>query len=214
MDFWPPELARYMEAHSGEEPALLNQLYRETNLKVNTPQMLSGHHQGQLLRLLSLLCQPKYVLEIGTFTGYSSICLQQGLAPGGHLHSIEIDPERETMIRKYWSLSGCAHQCTLHLGNALDILPSLSHGIDLVFMDADKVNYPNYLPLVFDKMNRGALLLADNVLWSGKVVDTNAQDKDTEGLRIFNKQVQEHPGLLNVVLPIRDGIMAALKIVD
>ncbi|MBI3143215.1 MAG: O-methyltransferase [Bacteroidetes bacterium] len=214
MDFWPPELVLYMEAHSGEEPALLGQLCRETHLKVNTPQMLSGHHQGQLLRLLSLLCKPRYILEIGTFTGYSSICLTQGMDDNGQLHSIEIDPERETMIKKYWALAGCRQQCHLHLGKAIDIIPTLPDGFDLVFIDADKVNYPHYLQQVYQKMRRGGLLLADNVLWSGKVVDDTAQDKDTDGLRQFNLLVQNHPGLLNVVLPIRDGIMAAIKIAD
>jgi len=213
-EFLPKELDEYIEAHSGTEPDLLYRLWRETHLKVNMPQMVSGHVQGQLLRLFSQLIRPKNILEIGTFTGYSGICLAEGLAEGGTLYSIEISQEREEMVKRYWHEAGILDKSQLLFGDATQIIPSLQVSFDLVFIDADKVNYPVYYDLIMPKLNVGGLLIGDNVLWSGKVINTQKTDKDTEGIRLFNQKVQDDPRLENVIIPLRDGLMAARKIAD
>ena len=214
MELIDEKLQEYIEQHSGVESDLLYRLWRETHLKVNMPQMVSGHVQGQVLSLFSKLVNPKYVLEIGTFTGYSGICLAQGLQQNGKLYSIEISREREEMVTRYWKEAGIWDSSKLLFGNAIDIIPKLDVKFDLVFIDADKVNYPNYFDLILPKMNIGALLLGDNVLWSGKVINTEKNDKDTEGIRLFNQKVQNDPRVENVIIPVRDGIMAARKISD
>ncbi len=214
MELIDEKLQQYIDEHSGQEPELLYRLWRETHLKVPLPQMVSGHVQGQILRLFSQLIKPKRILEIGTFTGYSGICLASGLDPDGKLISIEISREREEMVSRYWKEAGIWDKSQLIFGNALDIIPSLDEKFDLVFIDADKVNYPKYFDLIVPKMNVGALLLGDNVLWSGKVIDTNKTDKDTEGIRLFNSKVQSDKRVENVIIPVRDGIMAARKICD
>ena len=211
MEFFSEEMQAYMEAHSGEEDALLHELWRETHLKVTMPQMLSGHHQGQALQLLSKIRQPQNILEIGTFTGYSGICLAKGLAKEGRLYSIEINGEREEMVEKYWRKAGIWDRSRLLFGNALEIIPTLDVTFDLVFIDADKVNYPNYYDLIVDKMTTGGLLIGDNVLWSGHVVNPERKDKDTEGIRLFNQKIQQDPRVENVLLPIRDGLLLARK---
>ncbi|MBI1183471.1 methyltransferase [bacterium] len=211
MELLPQALQEYIDQHSGQEPPLMHDLWRETHLKVTMPQMVSGHVQGQVLRLFSQLIKPQNILEVGTFTGYSGLCLAEGLAAGGTLYSIEINPERSEMIERYWKKAGIWPQTKLLIGNALEIIPTLHAPFDLVFIDADKVNYPNYFDLIAPKMAKGGLLLGDNVLWSGKIIDPNKTDKDTEGLRLFNRKVQEHPDFENVIIPVRDGIMAARK---
>ena len=214
MEFLPKELDEYIEAHTSDQSDVLYRLWRETHLKVNMPQMLSGHVQGQVLELFSQLVNPLNILEIGTFTGYSGICLSQGLKEGGRLYSIEIDPELEDMIKRYWTEAGMIDKTQLMIGNAMEIIPGLDARFDLVFIDADKVNYPNYFDLIIPKMNVGGLLLGDNVLWSGKVINTEVDDKDTEGIRAFNKKVQEDPRVQNVLIPERDGLMAVRKVSD
>jgi len=214
MEFLPGPLQEYIDQHSGKQSDLLYRLWRETHLKVNLPQMISGHLQGELLKLFSKLIQPKAILEIGTFTGYSGICLAQGLQEGGKLYSIEIDKELEEMIERYWKEAGIWEQTHLVIGEALKVIPDLDATFDLVFMDADKVNYENYYDLILPKMRIGGLLLGDNVLWSGSVIDPQKNDKDTEGIRRFNKKVQDDPRVENVLIPIRDGVMAVRKISD
>lgn len=214
MDFLPNPLQEYIDEHSGTQSDLLYRLWRETHLKANMPQMVSGHLQGELLKLFSHLVQPKNILEIGTFTGYSGICLAQGLVEGGKLYSIEIDKELEEMIERYWKEAGIWPQTELLIGEALQVIPTIDATLDLVFMDADKVNYENYYDLILPKMRVGGLLLGDNVLWSGAVIDPEKKDKDTDGIRRFNKRVQEDPRVENVLIPLRDGVMAVRKVRD
>lgn len=214
MDFLPEKLQEYIDDHSGTQPDLLYRLWRETHLKINMPQMVSGHLQGELLKLFSKLVQPTNILEIGTFTGYSGICLAQGLVEGGKLFSIEIDKELEDMIERYWKEAGIWEKSELIIGEALKVIPTIDATLDLVFMDADKVNYEHYYDLILPKMRVGGLLLGDNVLWSGSVIDPEKTDKDTEGIRRFNKKVQEDPRVENVLIPIRDGVMAVRKVRD
>lgn len=214
MEFFPKDLQEYMDQHSGTEPDLMYRLWRETHLKVNLPQMLSGHVQGQVLRLMSNLIRPKRILEIGTFTGYSGICLAEGLAEDGIMYSLEISREREEMVTRYWKEAGIWDKSKLLFGNAIDIIPTIDEQFDLVFIDADKVNYPNYYDLIIPKLKVGGLLLGDNVLWSGNVIRESKNDKDTEGIRLFNKKIQADVRVENVIIPIRDGLMAARKIAD
>ena len=169
--------------------------------------MLSGHLQGRVLSMLSKLIAPKYILEIGTYTGYSAICLAEGMQTSGELHTIDINEELHDLQRRYFDASGYGSQIVQHTGNALDIIPTLSPTFDLVFIDADKHNYPNYLEIVLPKLTKGSVLLSDNVLWSGKVTQAVApDDADTKSLLKYNKALNEHPKLETVVLPIRDGL--------
>ena len=214
MDFLPQDLQKYIEDHSQKEPELLHRLYRETHLKVPLPQMLAGHLQGQVIRMLSLIHKPKVIVEIGTFTGYSGICLADGLAEGGKLYSFEIEQEREEMIRRYWTEAGILDKTELIIGDATKLLPEMDLQVDLAFIDADKVNYPVYLDLLIPKLRIGGLILGDNTLWSGKVVDSTKTDKDTEGIRQFNDRVQKDERLENVLIPVRDGLMLARKVKD
>lgn len=213
MDFLDPNLEQYANDHTSPESETLAELNRETHAKVMMPRMLSGHLQGRVLSLLSKLKQPKKILEIGTYTGYSAICLAEGLPPDGHLHTIDINEELEDMAQHYFEKAGMAEKITMHIGNALEIVPNLNEKWDLVFVDADKENYSNYFDLVIDRMNPGGLLIADNVLWSGKVLDpaTN-NDPDTAGLVAFNKKTHNDPRVENVLLPIRDGLMVVRKV--
>lgn len=212
MEFLSEDLQNYIDQHSRPEPDLLHRLSRETNLKVPMPQMLAGHLQGQFIRMLSLIHQPKVALEIGAFTGYSGICLAEGLQEGGKLYSFEIEDEREPMIRKYWEEAGIIDKTQLIIGNAIEEIPKIKEQLDLVFIDADKENYPNYYDLVVDKLRPGGLILGDNVLWSGKVLDANSTDKDTIAIQTFNQKIQEDPRMENVLVPIRDGLMIARKV--
>ncbi len=180
MEFIDSKLAEYAEQHSTEERDVLKKLSRETQAQVMMPRMLSGHLQGNLLSLLSKLIQPHRILEIGTYTGYSAICLAQGLTENGKLHTIDINEELETITSKYFELAGITHKVVQHFGNALHIIPALNEVFDLVFIDADKINYVAYYDLVLPKVRAGGLIIADNVLWSGKVTDERELTKDAD----------------------------------
>lgn len=212
MDFLPENIAAYVEALTSPETEALAKLNRETHAKVLSPRMLSGHLQGQFLSMISHMIQPKTILEVGTFTGYSAICLAQGLQPGGVLHTIDINEELEDMVRGYFAQAGVQDRIQYHIGNALQIIPSLNETFDLVFIDADKINYANYYDLVFDKVRKGGYILADNVLWSGKVVNEK-KDKDTQAIDDYNHKIYNDPRVQCLLLPIRDGIMIARKTV-
>ena len=207
MDFLPEKINDYVIAHSQPEPELLQQLSRETWQKVLAPRMLSGHLQGRILSMFSKLIHPEYILEIGTYTGYSALCLVEGLTPDGELHTIDNNEELTDLQRKYFDKSGYGKQIIQHTGDALKIIPKLERSFDLVFIDADKHNYPAYLELLLPKLPKGAVILSDNVLWSGKVVEkVDEDDIDTIALLRYNKLLNQHPQLESVMLPIRDGL--------
>lgn len=204
---------RYILEHSSPEDDFLWELDRETHLKVLRSRMMSGHLQGQILTMISSMIRPKCILEIGTFTGYSAICLAKGLAEDGRLHTIEIDDELEAISQKYFLKSGLSDRITQHIGDARKIIPSLNLKFDLVFIDADKREYCDYYQLVIDLIPVGGFLLADNVLWDGKVVDPEAaSEEQTRGILSFNTLVQNDPRVRNVILPVRDGIMLVQKV--
>ena len=207
MNFLPEKIDAYAVAHTQPEPELLQQLSRETWQKVLAPRMLSGHFQGRVLSMLSKLIGPTNILEIGTYTGYSALCLAEGMRDDGMLHTIDINEELYALQRKYFDKSPWGSRIIQHTGNALDIIPSLKVKFDLVFIDADKSNYPKYLQLLLSKLPKGAVILSDNVLWSGKVVEPLGEgDVDTQALLDYNKLINEHPRLETVLLPIRDGL--------
>lgn len=214
MDFLSPELLRYCENHSSTEDELLQHISRETHAKVLMPRMLSGHLQGYFLKLLVKMLNPRVILEIGTFTGYSGICMARGLGENGRLITLDINEELEDMVRGFFEKSGLASKIDYRIGNAMDIIPTIEKKFDMVFIDADKANYINYYNLVVEKMNQGGIILADNVLWSGKVITEEGKkiDKDTQIILDYNKMVQDDPRVENVLLPIRDGLMLARKL--
>ncbi len=214
MEFIDPALLAYCEAHTSEEDALLKKITRETQAKVLMPRMLSGHLQGKMLEFFTKMIQPDTILEIGTYTGYSGVCLARGLKKRGKLITLDINDELETMVRGFFEESGLADQIDYRLGNALEIIPTLSGPFDLVFIDADKFNNANYFDLIIDKVRPGGIILTDNVLWSGKVLVAEGQkiDKDTKAILDFNDKIQNDPRVENVLLPIRDGIMMTRKI--
>lgn len=206
-------LDQYILNHISPDEDYLHELERETHLKVIGSRMLSGHLQGQILSMISCMIKPRYILEIGTFTGYSALCLAKGLAKGGQLHTIEIDDEVETIAQKYFLKSGMADRIFQHIGDARQIIPSMNQSFDLVFLDADKREYCEYYNLVFDKIPVGGFLLADNILWDGKVVDPESISEDqTKGILDFNNLVQNDTRVINVILPVRDGIMMVQKV--
>ncbi|MFA7379473.1 MAG: O-methyltransferase [Bacteroidia bacterium] len=213
MEFIDEKLSEYAEIHSSAEPALLKQLNRDTHANVMSPRMLSGHLQGRFLSLLSHLMRPRQILEIGTYTGYSALSLAEGLAEKGVLHTIDINEELEERTRKYFDASDYSSKIIYHIGNALTIIPTLQGPFDVVFIDADKENYSTYYDLVIDKMPSGGLLIADNVLWSGKVTDAAALTKDntTKLLDAFNKKVSSDDRMEVVLVPIRDGLLLARR---
>ena len=207
MHFLPEHIDQYAVDHSENEPELLQQLTRETWQKVLAPRMSSGHYQGRVLSIISKLIHPKNILEIGTFTGYAALCLAEGMQANGTLDTIDINEELYDIQRKYFDASGYGNQIIQHTGNAVDIIPELTTSFDLVFIDADKSNYKTYLELLVPKLTSGAVILSDNVLWSGKVVEkVNPKDIDTKALLQYNKILKEHPKLETVLLPIRDGL--------
>lgn len=213
MEFISQELDNYVCNHTENEPSLLFELNRKTNLEVLRPRMLSGHFQGRVLSMLSHMIQPKQVLEIGTFTGYSALCFAEGLQEGGRVTTIDVNEELEDLIREYITKSAFKQNIDFILGDAMKIIPSLDTEFDIVFIDADKQNYSNYYDLVLDKVKKGGYIIADNVLWSGKVVeDYETTDRDTQLLMDFNKKVQDDARVQNVLFPIRDGLMIARKI--
>lgn len=208
-------LDQYIINHISPEEDYLYELDRETNLKMIGSRMLSGHLQGQILSMISAMIKPHCILEIGTFTGYSALCLAKGLADGGRLHTIEIDDELEPMAKKYFLKSGMADRIVQHIGDARQIIPTIDESFDLVFIDADKRDYCDYYQLVFDKIPVGGFLLADNILWNGKVVDRSAMNEaQTHGILEFNNLVQNDCRVKNVVLPVRDGIMVVQKVAE
>ena len=211
MNFLAENLEAYVQQHSEQEPKLLQQLARETHLKVLQPRMLSGAYQGRLLALISKLITPKHILEIGTFTGYSALCMAEGLHANGRLDTIDVDEELTDMQRRYFDASGYGKQIFQHLGNAAEIIPTLNGNFDLVFIDANKEQYPLYFDLIIDRIKAGGLIVADNVLWSGKVV-TNATDEATQALQLFNTKMVKDKRVETVLLPVRDGLTLIRKI--
>ncbi|MGB3150213.1 MAG: O-methyltransferase [Maribacter sp.] len=207
MHFLSPLLEKYISDNSQEEPEILQKLTKETHLKVIQPRMLTGHFQGRVLSLLSKIINPKNILEIGTYTGYSAICLAEGLREKGELHTIDINAELFDMQRKYFEKSGNGARIKQYVGNALDLIPEMDITFDLVFIDAEKKEYSKYLDVVLSKTTSGSIILSDNVLWSGKVVESlDEKDKTTQVLLEYNKTLKEHPLLETVLLPIRDGL--------
>lgn len=208
MDFISEDLQNYTNQHSQEEPQLLQELNKETWQKVLIPRMLSGRFQGRLLAMLSKLIAPKAILEIGTYTGYSALCLAEGLSQEGVLHTIDHNEELAWIQKKYFEKSEYKNQIYTYLGKALEIIPTLDLKFDLAFIDADKTNYINYFEAILPKMNKGGLILSDNVLWSGKVLlEADDKDKDTQALQKYNKLLASDPRVENLLLPVRDGIM-------
>lgn len=200
----------YSEAHTTPPDQVLYELERETHLKTLAPQMMSGHLQGFFLQMISQLKRPKTILEVGTFTGYASICLARGLADEGRLYTIEVNEELAYISNKYFDKAGLAEKINPIIGDATTVIPTLNTFFDLVFIDAGKMDYALHYDLVFEKINPGGLILADNVLWSGKVVNRE-YDKDTASIRAFNQKIQNDERVENILLPIRDGLIVARK---
>jgi predicted O-methyltransferase YrrM len=207
MHFLSEELDTYVTLHSQGEPELLVQLNKETHQKILQPRMLSGHFQGRVLSILSKIIHPTNILEVGTYTGYATICLAEGLAENGTIDTLDNEEELFDFQRKYFDKTIWAKQITQHLGDALDIIPTLSKKYDLVFIDADKENYINYFEMIVPKMNKGGIILSDNVLWSGKVVEPlQKNDLSTKILLEYNQLLKNDPRVETVLLPIRDGL--------
>ena len=212
MEFIDQKLDDYVCAHTENEPEVLNALNRKTHLTVLRSRMLSGHFQGRLLSMLSHMIQPERILEIGTYTGYSAICLAEGLTENGKLTTIDINEELEDIAREFIQKANLENKIEYIIGDAMQIVPQLDEQYDLVFIDADKKNYCNYYHLVFDKVKPGGYILADNVLWSGKVVeDYETLDSETKIIMDYNKMVHQDPRVQEILLPIRDGLMLARK---
>ena len=206
------KLDKYIRDHSTPEDKVLEELYRQTHLYVVNPNMASGHIQGKFLEMLSYMIQPSRILEIGTYTGYSAICLARGLKSGGQLHTIEINDELNEMSSHYFALAGVADRVTLHTGRAQDVIPEMKYIFDLVFIDGDKREYCEYYDLVFEKVRKGGFIIADNVLWGGKIEGEEAlKDPQTKGVVMFNEMVRKDPRVEKIVLPLRDGLMIIRK---
>ena len=211
----PPSIENYACDYSTEESLVLSQLNRETHLKVNLPIMLSGHLQGKILEFISYMIQPKQVLEIGTYTGYSAICLAAGLKENGELHTIDINEELYDMCQSYFEKAGLSKKIIQHIGNAADIIPRIDCIFDLVFIDADKQNYHLYYDLVIDRLPIGAYILADNVLYDGEVLlAQEEQSKNAKAIQAFNEKIRADKRVIQVLLPIRDGLLLIKKISD
>lgn len=213
MSFFDKEIQKYVENHTQPETEVLQELNRETYLKVVSPGMLSGHLQGSTLAMFVALVQAKNILEIGTYTGYSAIWMAKAMHEGGKLHTIDKNEELETMVRKYFEKAEVTDKIELHIGNALEIIPTLSETFDLVYIDADKENYLNYYEMVIEKIRKCGLIIADNVLWHGKVISPEENsDKATQSILDFNTHVHNDERVENVLFPIRDGLMVARKL--
>lgn len=211
MDILPHDLQAYLDDHCDPEPEALQKLNRETHLKVLRPHMLSGHYQGRLLSFLSKMIQPKLILEVGTFTGYSAICLAEGLAEGGILHTIEVNREMEEIINSHFKSTNVENKIKLHFGQAEAVIADLEEdNFDLVFIDADKKNNYTYFQLAFNKVRSGGLIIIDNVLWKGKVYGTE-KDTDTENIRKLNDQIAVDSRVEKLILPVRDGLLVIRK---
>ena len=212
MEFISEELNTYCLQHSDAEDELLKELNRQTHLKTTQPRMLSGHLQGAFLSFISQFIKPSYILEIGTFTGYSALCLAKGLTEKGKLITIDINPETAILAKNFFDKSIYKSKIDFRIDNAAKLIPELPNGIDLVFIDADKSNYALYYDLVFDKLNKGSVIMADNVLWSGKILDLAAnKDKDTLALQAFNEKIAKDNRVEKIMLPLRDGITLIRK---
>ncbi|MFM8963468.1 MAG: O-methyltransferase [Sphingomonadales bacterium] len=211
MEFISAQLQSYVTLHSSEESALLAKINRETHLEVLQPRMLSGHFQGRVLSMLSQLLQPTNILEIGTYTGYSALCLAEGLRPDGKLLTIDVNEELEMRVRGYFAASPFAAQIDYQIGDAAQLIPSLAISFDLIFIDADKQQYPLYYEQALQKLRPDGFILIDNVLWSGKVLDDKHQDKDSVLLRELNLKISQDPRVERVLLPIRDGLYLIRK---
>lgn len=215
MNFLPEDIERYVESHTRPEPELLQQLTRETWQKVINPRMLSGHLQGRVLKMLVQMMRAKTILEIGTYTGYSALCMAEGLPDEGRLITIDINDELQWIQDKYFMLSPHGQKIERHFGDAREVIPMLPLDFDLVFMDADKENYLHYYELLLTRLKPGAVILIDNVLWSGKVLhEPHPNDKETQVMKALNKRVTEDPRVENVLLPVRDGLMAVRIVVN
>ncbi|WP_298895874.1 O-methyltransferase [uncultured Psychroserpens sp.] len=212
MHFLPEKLDDYVVSHSQDEPELLQQLTRETYQKILQPIMLSGPYQGRVLSMISKLIRPQTILELGTFTGYATLCLAEGLQSNGDIHTIDINEELVDFQRKYFDKSPFGEQIHQHLGSALDIIPTLDMTFDLVFIDADKPNYVNYFHLIIDKLNAGGVIISDNVLWHGKVIEpVNTKDHSTKSVLAYNTLLKNDARIETVLLPIRDGLTISRK---
>lgn len=205
------ELTEYLDRHCEPEDELLKQINRETHLKVLMPRMLSGHYQGRLLSMLSKMMRPQRILEIGTYTGYATLCMAEGLTEDGLIHTIDINSELEEMVRANFSKSAYVQKIKYHIGNALQVIPEIDEVLDIVFIDADKKNNKNYYELVFNKVRPGGLIIVDNVLWSGKVLQPESQDNDTREINQFNSMIKSDPRVEKLILPVRDGLFMVLK---
>lgn len=205
------KLEQYLLEHTTPEDPVLEDLYRQTHIRFVNPNMVSGHLQGKFLEFISLMIKPENILEIGTFTGYSAICLSKGLRPGGKLITIELDDELVTFSRSYFRRTGVDSKITQLTGNALDIIPELDLMFDLVFIDADKREYSEYFHLVIDKVRPGGFILADNVLWGGKVLEKETSDPQAKGIIDFNEMIRKEMNIENLMLPVRDGLMLIRK---
>jgi predicted O-methyltransferase YrrM len=204
-------IEKYCEQHSSNVSDVLNELERITYLRTTQPHMVSGALQGEFLIFLSKIIQPKLVIDIGTFTGYSAICLAQGLSENGLVHTIDIDDEKESIVHKFIQKANLQNSIKYHIGKALDIIPTIDGKIDMVFIDADKETYPAYFDLVIDKVRKGGIILADNVLWKGKILNEK-MDKKTQIIDDFNKKIQADSRVENILLPLRDGLMMMRKL--
>lgn len=211
MEIVNKRIQEYAEAFTSAEPSLLTELNRETYMNHLFPRMLSGHHQGRFLSMISHMLKPRRILEIGTYTGYSAICLAEGLSEDGELHSIEINNENEDIIKKYVKMTPNGNRIIIHFGDALEVLQQLDGPFDLVFLDADKESYVDYFNIIIGNVRSGGMILADNVLWDGKVLDQGATDKESVGIRKFNEFIRNHDDVEHVLLTIRDGIMLIRK---
>lgn len=207
-----PDFEQYAEDHTTPESNLLHRLYRETHLKTMYPRMLSGHLQGQFLRMISKIYQPKIILEIGTFTGYATINMALGLPDDGIIHTIDSNPESVEIGKKYFQEAGVENKIKTYIGNALQVIPGIKPEFDMVFIDADKENYLSYYKLVFSSLRPGGILLADNAFWDGKVFEENPSDSEALGIKNFNEFVHNDPRVENILLPIRDGLMMVRKL--
>ena len=211
MEFISKDLYNYIKKHSIEESGLLKELERETKLKTLNPRMLCGSHQGRVLSLISKIKQPKLILEIGTFTGYSTLCLAEGMLNDGFIHTIDINEEHTLVANKYFKKSKYSKNIVQHIGNAIDIIPKINKKFQIAFIDADKENYSNYFDLIIDKIDINGIIIADNVLWSGKVVKKD-MDIETKQLDLYNKKINSDNRVENVLLSVRDGLMICRKV--
>ncbi len=213
MDFLPQEIDNYATKHTKPETQVLEELNRFTHLNVIKSRMLSGHLQGKILETFSRVIRPRRILEIGTYTGYSAICMAQGLTQDGLLHTIDVNDELEPIINQYIDKAGLNEKIKLYIGKALEIIPTLDETFDMVFIDADKENYINYYDLVIDKVRKGGVIIADNVLWSGKITMPESEmDEETLALHRYNQKILNDSRVDNILLPVRDGLMIAVKL--